>query len=102
MSQTAIIERAAGSMMKPIRVAVIGAGASGLVTAKYLRQAKQYFGILNIEVRIFEREDGVGGVYKYKVYEEAEMVSSKYLTAFSDFRVPKDLPDFLPVEDYVR
>lgn len=30
------------------------------------------------------------------------MVSSKYLTAFSDFRVPKDLPDFLPVEDYVR
>ncbi|KAI3535416.1 dimethylaniline monooxygenase [Colletotrichum abscissum] len=102
MSQTAIIERAAGSMMKPIRVAVIGAGASGLVTAKYLRQARQYFGILDIEVRIFEREDGVGGVYKYKVYEEAEMVSSKYLTAFSDFRVPKDLPDFLPVEDYVR
>ncbi|KAJ0300558.1 hypothetical protein COL516b_008491 [Colletotrichum fioriniae] len=102
MSKTSSIERAAEPIMKPIRVAVIGAGASGLVTAKYLRQARQYFGVPDIEVRIFEREEGVGGVYKYKVYEEAEMVSSKYLTAFSDFRVPKDLPDFLPVEDYVR
>lgn len=30
------------------------------------------------------------------------MVSSKYLTAFSDFRVDRDLPDFLPMEEYVR
>lgn len=30
------------------------------------------------------------------------MVSSKYLTAFSDFRVAKELPDFLPMEEYVR
>lgn len=73
MSKTASIERAAEPIMKPIRVAVIGAGASGLVTAKYLRQARQYFGVPDIEVRIFEREEGVGGVYKYKVYEEAEV-----------------------------
>ncbi|OHF00066.1 dimethylaniline monooxygenase [Colletotrichum orchidophilum] len=102
MSQAANFEREAGPILKPIRVAVIGAGASGLVTAKYLRQARQYFGVPDVEVRVFEREDGVGGVYKYKVYEEAEMVSSKYLTAFSDFRVAEDLPDFLPVEEYVR
>ncbi|TDZ14215.1 Dimethylaniline monooxygenase [N-oxide-forming] 2 [Colletotrichum orbiculare MAFF 240422] len=56
----------------------------------------------DIEIRVFEREDKIGGVYRYKVYEEAEMVSSKYLTAFSDFRVPKYLPDFLPMEEYVR
>ncbi|KAK1658148.1 dimethylaniline monooxygenase [Colletotrichum godetiae] len=102
MSQTATSEREAGPVTKAIRVAIIGAGASGLVTAKYLRQARQYFGVPDVEVRVFEKEDGVGGVYKYKAYEEAEMVSSKYLTAFSDFRVSKDLPDFLPTEEYVR
>ncbi|TDZ38711.1 Dimethylaniline monooxygenase [N-oxide-forming] 2 [Colletotrichum trifolii] len=88
--------------MEPLKVAVIGAGPSGLVTAKYLSQAAEYFGVPDIEIRVFEREDKIGGVYRYKVYEEAEMVSSKYLTAFSDFRVPKYLPDFLPMEEYVR
>lgn len=29
------------------------------------------------------------------------MVSSKYLTAFSDFRLPEDAPDFLPVNEYL-
>ncbi|KAF5510704.1 Dimethylaniline monooxygenase [N-oxide-forming] 2 [Colletotrichum siamense] len=88
--------------MKSMKVAIIGAGASGLVTAKYLSQAKQYFGVPEIEIRIFEREKSIGGVYRHKVYEDAEMVSSKYLTAFSDFRVAKELPDFLPMEEYVR
>ncbi|TDZ39642.1 Dimethylaniline monooxygenase [N-oxide-forming] 2 [Colletotrichum spinosum] len=88
--------------METLKVAVIGAGPSGLVTAKYLSQAAEYFGVPDIEIRVFEREDKIGGVYRYKVYEEAEMVSSKYLTAFSDFRVPKYLPDFLPMEEYVR
>ncbi|EFQ31101.1 dimethylaniline monooxygenase [Colletotrichum graminicola M1.001] len=96
------LDRGTVPILKTMRVAVIGAGASGLVTAKYLSQAKEYFGIPGIEIRIFEREDSVGGVYKYKVYEDAEMVSSKYLTAFSDFRVSHDLPDFLPMADYVR
>ncbi|OLN93288.1 Dimethylaniline monooxygenase [N-oxide-forming] 1 [Colletotrichum chlorophyti] len=91
-----------GRDMKPIRVAVIGGGASGLVTAKYLLQAREYFGVPDVEIRIFEREASIGGVYRYKVYEEAEMVSSKYLTAFSDYRVPRELPDFLSPEQYVR
>ncbi|KAK2001341.1 dimethylaniline monooxygenase [Colletotrichum falcatum] len=102
MNRTTDLDRGVGSILKPIRVAVIGAGASGLVTAKYLSQAREYFGIPGIQIRIFERENCVGGVYRYKVYEEAEMVSSKYLTGFSDFRVAQDLPDFLPVADYVR
>ncbi|KAJ5014824.1 tRNA (adenine-n -)-methyltransferase non-catalytic subunit [Colletotrichum sp. SAR 10_99] len=88
--------------MKSMKVAIIGAGASGLVTAKYLSQAKQYFGVPEIEIRIFEREKSIGGAYRHKVYEDAEMVSSKYLTAFSDFRVAKELPDFLSMEEYVR
>ncbi|KZL79173.1 dimethylaniline monooxygenase [Colletotrichum incanum] len=102
MSRINSFHRDAGPIMKPMRVAVIGAGASGLVTAKYLSQAREYFGVPDVEIRIFEREESVGGVYKHKVYEEAEMVSSKYLTAFSDFRVAQDLPDFLPMADYVR
>ncbi|KAK1973267.1 hypothetical protein LZ30DRAFT_38692 [Colletotrichum cereale] len=36
-----------------------------------------------------------------KAYQK-QMVSSKYLTAFSDFRVGHDLPDFLAMADYVR
>ncbi|KAI8259182.1 tRNA (adenine-n -)-methyltransferase non-catalytic subunit [Colletotrichum sp. SAR 10_98] len=88
--------------MKSMKVAIIGAGASGLVTAKYLSQAKRYFGVPEIEIRIFEREKSIGGAYRHKVYEDAEMVSSKYLTAFSDFRVAKELPDFLSMEEYVR
>ncbi|KAK6225269.1 dimethylaniline monooxygenase [Colletotrichum tabaci] len=102
MSQAANSLRDISSIMKPVRVAVIGAGASGLVTAKYLSQSREFFGVPNVEVRIFEREESVGGVYKYRVYEEAEMVSSKYLTAFSDFRAARDLPDFLPMGDYVQ
>ncbi|KAK2054616.1 dimethylaniline monooxygenase [Colletotrichum caudatum] len=102
MSNITNWDRGAGPILKPMRVAVIGAGASGLVTAKYLSQSREYFGIPGMEIRIFEREDSVGGVYKYKVYEDAEMVSSKYLTAFSDFRIAQDLPDFLPMADYVR
>lgn len=31
-----------------------------------------------------------------------QLVSSKYLTAFSDFRLPEDEVDFLPTERYVR
>ncbi|KAI8222695.1 hypothetical protein K4K55_010439 [Colletotrichum sp. SAR 10_96] len=69
--------------MKSMKVAIIGAGASGLVTAKYLSQAKQYFGVPEIEIRIFEREKSIGGAYRHKV-------------------VAKELPDFLSMEEYVR
>lgn len=73
MSRISIPPQDAGPVMKSIRVAIVGAGASGLVTAKYLRQAREYFGVPDVEVRIFEREDSIGGVYRHKVYEEAEV-----------------------------
>lgn len=78
MSLPSSSQREAGLAMKPMRVAVVGAGASGLVTAKYLSQAKEYFGVPAVEIRIFEREEGIGGVYKYKVYEEAEVSSEPF------------------------
>ena len=45
-------------MLDMKRVAVVGCGAAGLVSAKYLRDA----GFL---VRVFEEADSVGGVWVY-------------------------------------
>lgn len=85
-----------------MKVAVIGGGASGLATARFLVHAHEYFGIDPIEVRLFEAGPTIGGTFVDRVYEGAELVSSKYLTAFSDFRLPDDAPDFLTPERYVQ
>jgi len=62
-----------------MRVLVIGAGASGLVTAKTLRERGH-------EVSIVDASSALGGTFENKAYSGARMVSSKYLTCFSDFR----------------
>ncbi|KAK3335941.1 hypothetical protein B0T19DRAFT_408030 [Cercophora scortea] len=86
-----------------MRVAVIGAGPSGLVTLKYLKTAHQYFPMLKpIEAMLFESESTVGGVFSQRVYEDAELVSSRFLTSFSDFRPNEDEPDFLSAEKYAQ
>ncbi len=93
-----------------MKVAVIGAGPSGLFTLKYLLTAHQYLGVEKIEARLFESEGGVGGTFLARTYEDAEvrfdgcrsiaalttmqLVSSKQLTTFSDFRPKDDDPDF--------
>eukprot|EP00929_Paragymnodinium_shiwhaense_P118220 TRINITY_DN9013_c0_g1_i2.p1 TRINITY_DN9013_c0_g1~~TRINITY_DN9013_c0_g1_i2.p1 ORF type:complete len:756 (+),score=108.69 TRINITY_DN9013_c0_g1_i2:47-2314(+) len=63
------------------RACVIGAGASGLVTAKYLLAD-------GFEVVILEKSAKVGGVFEHKTYDQTRLVSSSTLTAFSDFRFP--------------
>jgi cation diffusion facilitator CzcD-associated flavoprotein CzcO len=55
-----------------MKVAVIGAGPSGLVTLKYLSTAHHYFPIEPIEVICIEAESDLGGTFKYRVYEDAE------------------------------
>lgn len=55
-----------------MRVAVIGAGPSGLVTLKYLKTAHQFFPIEPIETLVFEAEDAVGGTFTHRTYEDAE------------------------------
>ncbi|KAF5627083.1 dimethylaniline monooxygenase 2 [Fusarium sp. NRRL 52700] len=85
-----------------MRVAVIGAGPGGLVTLKYLKEAHKFFNIDPVEVRLFEREAAVGGTFTQRTYEDAELVSSKYLTCFSDFRADLDDPDFLSAERFIR
>ena len=56
-----------------MRVAVIGGGPSGLVTLKYLLEAKQSLGIEAIEARLFESEPEVGGTFSFRTYENAEV-----------------------------
>ncbi|OIW29196.1 FAD/NAD(P)-binding domain-containing protein [Coniochaeta ligniaria NRRL 30616] len=84
-----------------MRVAVVGAGPSGLVTLKYLVTAHKFLGTEPIEARLFESEGEVGGTFVARVYEDAELVSSKQLTTFSDWRPREDDPDFLSAGRYV-
>ena len=76
-------------------VAVIGAGASGLVAAKYLKEA-------GYEVSCFEKDAGIGGAFVTKAYDSARLVSSKFLTAFSDLRSPESDAPHLSLPDYVE
>ncbi|QPG96512.1 hypothetical protein C2857_004426 [Epichloe festucae Fl1] len=84
-----------------MKVAIIGAGPSGLVTLKYLAEAHEYLGCEPVEARLFEYQPQVGGTFAARVYEDAELVSSKQLTTFSDFRVPNG-GDFLSATRYVE
>ena len=86
-----------------MRVAIIGAGPSGLVTLKYLTTAHEFIlGLKPIEAKVFEVEDDIGGTFRYRTYEDAELVSSKYLTCFSDFRANFDEPQFMKVTRYLE
>ncbi|KJZ73125.1 hypothetical protein HIM_07509 [Hirsutella minnesotensis 3608] len=85
-----------------MKVAVIGGGPGGLATLKFLSKAHEFFPIDPIEARLFEAEAEIGGTFVHRVYEDAELVSSKYLTAFSDFRLPLDAPDFVTPQTYVK
>lgn len=88
------------------RVVVVGAGPSGVVTAKTL--VSRGFEVICLEARQNDSEnrrgcllsrdvtavneapasDGAfGGAFTTKSYDQARLVSSKYITAFSDFRM---------------
>ncbi|KAE9406677.1 FAD/NAD-P-binding domain-containing protein [Gymnopus androsaceus JB14] len=83
-----------------MKVVIVGAGPSGLVTAKSLLE--------NVDANfpfdpiILEQEDDIGGTFRYRSYENANLVSSKQLTSFSDFRLPLSHPDHLTLEEYVE
>ncbi|KAK7413631.1 hypothetical protein QQX98_007494 [Neonectria punicea] len=85
-----------------MKVAVIGGGPAGLVTLKFLVEAHKYFPIPPIEARLFETESEIGGTFVYRTYEDAELVSSKYLTAFSDYRLPEEAADFVTPKVYTQ
>lgn len=75
-------------------VCVIGAGPSGITTAKRLKET-------GIPFDCFEASDEVGGNWYYRnpngmsaCYQSLHIDTSKWRLAFEDFPVPTDWPDF--------
>lgn len=82
------------------RVAVIGAGPVGLCAVKECR-AK------GLEVTCFERQDGIGGVYRRNdtfpggVWDSVRLTTSPWVTAFSDFPPESDSSEQLSHAEYL-
>jgi dimethylaniline monooxygenase (N-oxide forming) len=82
--------------VRPVRVAVIGAGVSGLAAAKCLLEE-------GVEPVVFEQSAEIGGVWNFHedepggggpAYRSLHTNTSRQTTAFSDFPFPSSLPDF--------
>jgi len=74
------------------RYCIVGAGPSGLATAREFARAGIPFDVL-------ERHGDVGGIWnlengKSPMYESAHFISSKTLSAFDDFPMPHAYPDY--------
>ncbi|ODO05732.1 hypothetical protein I350_04793 [Cryptococcus amylolentus CBS 6273] len=80
---------------------VIGGGPAGLVGLKY---AVQYGTAWAQGERpyLVEMEPEIGGTFRWRGYENAELVSSKQLTCFSDFRYPLEAPDHPSLPNFVQ
>lgn len=77
------------------KVCIIGAGCSGLVAAKTLRENSVIFDW-------FELGSGIGGNWRYNndngrsaAYDSLHIDTSKDRMAFADFPMPKTLPNYL-------
>lgn len=78
-----------------MKIAIIGAGCSGLSAIKQLTS----LGLTDITC--FERGDQVGGNWIYSeapghssIYKAARTISSKSMSQFGDFPMPIDYPDY--------
>jgi dimethylaniline monooxygenase (N-oxide forming) len=81
------------------RVAVVGAGPSGLVTVKELIAEGH-------APTCFEKAGSLGGVFRFGetdgvVWESCRLTSSGLLTAFSDYPVPPNRTGHMRIADYV-
>ncbi|XP_067323781.1 flavin-containing monooxygenase 1-like [Anolis sagrei] len=82
----------------PKKVAIVGAGISGLVSLKCCLDE-------GLEPTCFEGSDDIGGLWQFKenveegrpsIYKSLVSNSCKEMLAFSDFPYPEDFPVFLP------
>jgi cation diffusion facilitator CzcD-associated flavoprotein CzcO len=85
------------------RYCIIGAGPSGLATGRAFAEAGIPFDLL-------ERHRDVGGIWdmsneRTPMYESAHFISSRTQSAFDDFPMPQDYPDYpgwRQIRDYIR
>ncbi|XP_014638726.1 PREDICTED: dimethylaniline monooxygenase [N-oxide-forming] 5-like [Ceratotherium simum simum] len=89
------------------RIAVIGAGVSGLGAIKVCLEE-------GLEPTHFEGSDDIGGVWRYEekaktdrpsIYKSVISNSSKEMTAYSDYPSPDHFPNYLPnskIMEYLR
>lgn len=77
------------------RIGIIGAGSSGIATAKNLMQCGFH------QLVIWEQSNRVGGNWVYSesvqhssVYETTHIITSKKHSAYLDFPMPDDYPDY--------
>ncbi|KAG0220247.1 flavin monooxygenase-like protein [Mortierella sp. GBAus27b] len=92
-----------GQGSSKLRVAVIGAGCSGLAAIKECLAEPDHF-----EVVGFEQDSHVGGLWRFvevsdenpnphsSVYKSTIINTSKDITTFSDYAIPASWPAFLP------
>ncbi|GAA5822870.1 hypothetical protein JCM11251_004407 [Rhodosporidiobolus azoricus] len=73
---------------------IVGGGPAGLVALKTLSEN-------GFKCCLFEAEESIGGTFKYRSYESSELVSSKQLTSFSDFRFPPEQGDHVSLDEFV-
>ena len=71
---------------------IVGAGSSGIAAGKNLLA-------VGIPFEIIEREDDIGGNWYYgkpnsSVYKSTHLISSKTMTAYTDYPMPADYPDY--------
>lgn len=91
--------------MTPGKVAIIGCGAAGLTAIKCCVDA-------GLQSTCFEQQSWLGGVWKYcdevlpniipSVHHSTVTNTSKIMTAFSDFPMPKELPNYLPQRTFQK
>ncbi|GAA6013204.1 hypothetical protein JCM11491_005214 [Sporobolomyces phaffii] len=72
---------------------VIGGGPAGITALKTQREA-------GAGCILFEAEEQIGGTFRYRSYENSELVSSKQLTAFTDYRFPALQGDHVSLEEF--
>ncbi|WVQ79764.1 hypothetical protein IAT38_001864 [Cryptococcus sp. DSM 104549] len=80
---------------------VIGGGPAGIVGLKYTVEYGETWA-RGEEPVLVEMESEIGGTFRWRGYENAELVSSKQLTCFSDFRYPLDAPDHPSLPNFVE
>ncbi len=84
--------KARSRAMSNDRICIVGAGPAGLSQARAFLRAGLPFDVI-------ERHGEVGGIWDLEnrgtpMYESARFISSKTLSAFFDFPMPSDYPDY--------